>query len=247
MADVFVSYARQDKSDVEALVKVLADQGWDVFWDRGIEPGDNYADVLQAKLDVAKCVVVVWSENSVGSNWVRDEARIGERRGVLVPVSLDRSDPPLGFGGTQFADLSDWDLADVAHDGVDRTVRKVASLVVTQPAVEPEPTTEKRSENALPEREAPGPPDSGSGEEDVDASPKVVTPRAPPKNDLFARAGGIFGWTVGALVLLFFAFLGGWLVMEVAIAIGLPEFLQGPILVLSTAGFWLWGYVVIEG
>jgi hypothetical protein len=39
---------------------------------------------------------------------VRDEAGQAKRRGVLVPVALDRVDPPLGFGEIQAIDLVHW-------------------------------------------------------------------------------------------------------------------------------------------
>jgi hypothetical protein len=39
---------------------------------------------------------------------VRDEASQAKRRGVLVPVSLDKVDPPLGFGELQTIDLTRW-------------------------------------------------------------------------------------------------------------------------------------------
>jgi hypothetical protein len=39
---------------------------------------------------------------------VRDEAGQAKRRGVLVPVKLDKVDPPLGFGELQAIDLTHW-------------------------------------------------------------------------------------------------------------------------------------------
>jgi hypothetical protein len=38
MADIFLSYAREDESRVQPLADVLAQHGWSVFWDRRI-PG----------------------------------------------------------------------------------------------------------------------------------------------------------------------------------------------------------------
>jgi hypothetical protein len=46
----------------------------------------------------AKCIVICWSKNSSASRWVRDEADVAVKRGVAIPVSLDGSLPPLGFG-----------------------------------------------------------------------------------------------------------------------------------------------------
>ena len=42
-------------------------------------------------------VVVLWSKVSVESVWVQDEAAHGRDNGCLVPVLVDKADPPLGF------------------------------------------------------------------------------------------------------------------------------------------------------
>ena len=53
-------------------------------------------------------VVVLWSKQSIESDWVRDEAAQGRDRRRLVPLSLDGTLPPLGFRQMQMIDLSDW-------------------------------------------------------------------------------------------------------------------------------------------
>ena len=55
-------------------------------------------------------MIVVWTHESVGpaGDFVRDEAVQGKRRGVLVPVRLERVAPPLGFGEIQAIDLTHW-------------------------------------------------------------------------------------------------------------------------------------------
>jgi len=53
-------------------------------------------------------VVVAWSHLSAKSNWVKEEARVANRAGKLVPVLLDSMDPPFGFGTVQAVDFSAW-------------------------------------------------------------------------------------------------------------------------------------------
>lgn len=108
---VFVSYAEEDRPAAERIARALAECGWDVWWDRRIGPGQQYDTSIAAALRSAGAVVVLWSRHSVASEWVREEALHGKQRGVLVPVSLDRSDPPLGFGLRQAVDLSRWNGA----------------------------------------------------------------------------------------------------------------------------------------
>ena len=108
MTDVFVSYKSEERERVAPLVRCLEGQGWSVFWDRKIPPGQTWNSWIRQHLDEAKCVVVVWTEASVGSDWVHEEAGQGKSRGVLIPVKLDAVEPPLGFGLIQAADLTEW-------------------------------------------------------------------------------------------------------------------------------------------
>ena len=48
---------------------------------------------------------MLWSAQSIGSDWVRDEAAAGRDSARLVPVLIDRVDPPLGFRQYQSVSL----------------------------------------------------------------------------------------------------------------------------------------------
>ena len=61
MADIFVSYAREDRDRVHALANALAVYGWTIWWDREILAGKDFDEVIQSQLESARCVVVVWS------------------------------------------------------------------------------------------------------------------------------------------------------------------------------------------
>jgi uncharacterized membrane protein YhaH (DUF805 family) len=108
MADLFISYAREDRPRAEAIAMALKSLGFEVFWDTEIPPGQTWADYIESKLRSSKAMVVLWSAASTGSQWVREEARIGRDSGKLIPVMLDGSPPPFGFGEVQGANLSTW-------------------------------------------------------------------------------------------------------------------------------------------
>lgn len=110
MNEVFVSYKREDEARVGRLVQALEGAGLSVWWDRGLAGGESWRAQIQAALDAAHCVIVVWTHESVGpaGDFVRDEAGQAKRRGVLVPVLLDKVSPPLGFGEIQAIDLTRW-------------------------------------------------------------------------------------------------------------------------------------------
>lgn len=108
MADIFVSYAREDAVRAAQIARALEAQGYDVFWDNEIPPGQTWADYTEAKLTQSKVTVVLWTASSVASQWVREEARMARDKGKLIPVLLDGTPPPFGFGEVQGADLSAW-------------------------------------------------------------------------------------------------------------------------------------------
>ncbi len=106
MTDVFISYAREDGAQAERIARGLEAMGLTVFWDNEIPPGQTWADYIETKLNQCAAAIVLWSEHSTKSQWVREEARMG--RSKLIPARLDASEAPFGFGDVQAADLSQW-------------------------------------------------------------------------------------------------------------------------------------------
>src|SRR5215213_4237555 len=73
-ATIFLSYAHEDRLRVEPLATALAEEGFDIWWDRELRTGDHFQRKIEQQLAVAACVVVVWSNHSVRSDFVRAEA-----------------------------------------------------------------------------------------------------------------------------------------------------------------------------
>lgn len=108
MASVFLSYAREDAAKAKSLSQALERAGHDVWWDRHIRSGSEFAGAIEEALERADAVLVLWSKASVNSSWVRDEAAEGRDSGRLVAALLDDTRPPIGFRQFQSTDLSDW-------------------------------------------------------------------------------------------------------------------------------------------
>jgi adenylate cyclase len=128
MADVFVSYARNDKARVAPLVAALEAQGWSVWWDTEIATGQEFDRQISAQLRAASAVVVVWTPTSVESRWVRGEARDAADRGVLVPVRFDAADLPIDVRAIHTTDLDGWG-ENPAAPAVQELLRSVRALL----------------------------------------------------------------------------------------------------------------------
>lgn len=115
VADIFVSYASADRERVRPLVETFERQGYSVWWDRKLETGKSFDREIEAEVDAAKCIVVVWTATSVDSDWVRAEAGEALSRHVLVPISFDDIKLPLVFRNLQTPQLFGWPVERAAE------------------------------------------------------------------------------------------------------------------------------------
>ena len=128
MADIFISYAREDSAQARRIAGALESHGWSVWWDSHIPHGGDFTAHIQEQLDNARCIVVLWSKASIKSSFVRDEAAEG-LNGRLVPMLLEMVRQPLGFLQLHAADLTGWS-GERPHDEFDRVVESIEALIV---------------------------------------------------------------------------------------------------------------------
>lgn len=133
MAQVFISYAAEDRERARTLAGALEARGWSVWWDRSIPPGMSFDEVIEAELSAAQCVVVLWSAASVRSRWVKAEAAEADARGLLVPVLIEPCTLPLGFRQIHAADLTGW-RGEPSDPGLETFAAAVARCVAAAPA-----------------------------------------------------------------------------------------------------------------
>jgi TIR domain/Caspase domain/SIR2-like domain len=111
MADIFLSYAREDREIAERMVEVLRTAFGEerVFWDDDLRAGDPWRQALETRLEQARCAIVLWSSTSVTKEFVSEEASRAKDRGILVHALLAEGVRlPLGFGEVQYERLSGW-------------------------------------------------------------------------------------------------------------------------------------------
>jgi TIR domain len=135
MSDIFISYASEDRDRARQIASALTDHGWSVWWDRQIPFGKTFDKVIEDNLAQAKCVVVLWTRNSVESRWVRAEASDGVGRDLLLPVVLERDlKLPLEFKMFQAANLTDWRPGQT-HEEFERLLKSIDTLVNAAPTL----------------------------------------------------------------------------------------------------------------
>jgi adenylate cyclase len=108
VARIFLSYAREDVDSAKRLAEAVGHAGHDVWWDRHIQGGSRFTAEIDRALKDAEVVIVMWTDASVESAWVQDEAAEGRDSDRLVPVSLNGCRPPLGFRQFHTIELKDW-------------------------------------------------------------------------------------------------------------------------------------------
>jgi hypothetical protein len=108
MADIFLSYAREDKDLASIIAGALEAAGFSVWIDRQVPTASKWKNLLESELGTARCVVMLWSDHAMNSRYVRHEGRAGFERAALVPVLLSKAEIPRLFRSIQFADLTAW-------------------------------------------------------------------------------------------------------------------------------------------
>lgn len=129
MADVFLSYSREDKGTARAVADDLRGEGFSVFFDEDVRAGETWNERIEKEVNEARAVVVLWSTTSIASRWVKREAREAADRGILFPALIEACKIPMEFNDTQAVDIRarahgnrehrDWrKLADALRDHI---------------------------------------------------------------------------------------------------------------------------------
>ncbi|HXI61783.1 MAG TPA: toll/interleukin-1 receptor domain-containing protein, partial [Pyrinomonadaceae bacterium] len=109
MSDIFISYDREDQKSAETIAEALEQAGWSLWWDRRLHYGEHFDDVIERELNVAKCVIVLWSGQSVQSEYVKAEAAHALKLKKVLPVAIEEVELPFRFAGLHTLFLIGWD------------------------------------------------------------------------------------------------------------------------------------------
>jgi eukaryotic-like serine/threonine-protein kinase len=132
MNDIFISYDSADRAIAQKFADALEARGWSVWWDREIPLGKAFDQVIEEELNAARCVLVLWSNQSVRSRWVKTEAAAAADRDCLLPVLIEDIAIPFEFKRIQTAMLLNW-RGDDSDPEFNRLVMAIEQLA-KQPA-----------------------------------------------------------------------------------------------------------------
>jgi TPR repeat protein len=119
MPDIFISYKKEEGATASTLATRLTEAGYDVWWDDALLAGERYEDEIAAVLDRSRAVVVLWSRQSVKSEWVKAEAEAARQARKVFPIIIDDMPPaqmPLLFRGVHAAIFEGW-TGELDHPG----------------------------------------------------------------------------------------------------------------------------------
>ena len=132
MADVFISYARENQLFAQRVAEAVRREGYDVFWDDDLPPHLSYGEVITEKIGNARAAIVIWSKDAAASEWVRAEADLARSHKKLIQTSIDDHPLPMPFNQIQYAAIGDW-TGEPDHPGWRKVRASLATLAGRQP------------------------------------------------------------------------------------------------------------------
>ncbi len=148
MNDIFISYKREEQAEARKLADALEQEGWSVWWDLKLRAGQDFDDVIEEVLQKAKCVIVLWSKESVKSRYVKAEAAYALEHNKLVPVAIEEVKLSFLFARIHTPQLIGWNgSANVPE--YRRLVEDITAIAGTPSVTKPAPS-EKRKQGTSP-------------------------------------------------------------------------------------------------
>lgn len=111
LGKIFLSYSSLDKPFVRRLSSRLKKDGYDVWLDeKELTPGDKLASELANAIEESIIFIIIISENSIKSKWLKYELELALKRMVeneirLIPLLKGNIDLPNQLKGLVYADF----------------------------------------------------------------------------------------------------------------------------------------------
>jgi len=177
---LFISYSRKDKTVARRVADALEIQGYDVFWDAEIPPGQKFDTYILSQLEQSDAVIVLWSVHSIASDYVKEEAAYAKTNSVLVPLRIDQTALPFGFARIHTTDILHWH-GSIQDPEWRRVVDAIESSLQDRPSI--------RSDRSVPPGDA------------MEASRRSIPETAKPQRP-YTGATAILGIAIAMILLL---------------------------------------------
>ncbi len=105
MPRIFISYSKQDDEFVRYLAALLRDQGFDVWYDAELNPGEDWWTVLEKEIHACDAFLVIMTPQARQSRWVLRELLLAEKLGKPVYPVLVSGDVWPNLADLQYAEM----------------------------------------------------------------------------------------------------------------------------------------------
>ncbi|MCE7698399.1 MAG: toll/interleukin-1 receptor domain-containing protein [Methanobacterium paludis] len=107
---IFISGSSEDRSTINRVSSYLKDEGYSTWTSSDIKVGSNIIQEISEAIDNADCVIIISSNNSEKSEWVRTEKEYAmirslENKSYIIPVVLDNYELPEYLRKRQYLKL----------------------------------------------------------------------------------------------------------------------------------------------
>src|SRR5262249_1526376 len=93
MADIFISYSKPHVELTRDLASDLEAKGLTVWWDTDLLAGESFRQRIIQELHDCSAAIVIWTPQSVSSDYVISEAERARKAGKLIQVRTEEVEP----------------------------------------------------------------------------------------------------------------------------------------------------------
>jgi formylglycine-generating enzyme required for sulfatase activity len=179
MADIFISYKREEQPIAKKLADALQKKGWTVWWDPEVLTGERFHDIIDKELKKSKCVVVLWSKLSVESQNVKDEANYALKRNKLVPIMIEDVDLPYWFESINTGQFIDWDGSD-KFPGYQKLVSDITKIIAEEDKRRRKEVEQRKAEDERKRKEAEAKPKADGERKRKEEKAEIIPDKTEP-------------------------------------------------------------------
>ena len=105
---LFISYKREDLRIANLIKTALESKNIHIWWDEKLQTGQKWEEIIDNKLYESSAILVLWSNLSTQSDWVRHEASYAATNKKFIQAKISECDMPAPFKSTMASDLVGW-------------------------------------------------------------------------------------------------------------------------------------------